>query len=265
MNKTVKIIGGIVLGLGAIFGAYKIYQSKKNKVQVDENGNIVDNKGKKQEEDGGSQGGGSSSQTENLRITKILGELDKNTKFSNADDAKYFIQNIDSVDENKRPSNDDIKKYLLKSGLAYFNGNIEPRMSRADADKIIVDNAPTLDGKKVIKYKGGFESPDLSPYTTNQLKRLLAHGYWLALWYDGGGNYAGHNQGYAATSAGGYFVVTTIDLAGSNDGHLRKVTVPTELQGEPYSYSAEGKIRHSRKRDKVRLFSVQGEENDTLN
>ncbi|MDP1745287.1 MAG: hypothetical protein Q8L90_06915 [Bacteroidota bacterium] len=191
------------------------------------------------------------------RLKDMIAKYKQDGRFSNTADAEFLILNLNSLDESERPSINDIKTVLKKSNMAFYDGKVSNRMTKAEMDAFITANAPSYDGKRIMGYNGGFESPDLTPYTSYQLKKLLANGWWFALRTSnmptpgytatsGATTYANsatsYNNGYAATSQGGNYLVFPFSFWGDNTiSHLSMVKIPTSLTGVDYSYAFDGR------------------------
>lgn len=276
--KPIKIIGIIGASLAVITTAVVlVVRSKKPDVQIDENGNIIEtgstdpNAPGNQTTPGGQITPGAESKLDeviNEKLKSILTIYKTTGKFANAADAEYFIKNTDYLDENERISTAEIKNALKRSNLVYFDGKVTTRMTADEVEKFFMDMSPKAGGKaymefnKVVSTPGNngygsgsglnnsqipienMNSPILTPYTNYQLKKLLANGWWFALWYDGGGNYAGHRNGYSTTNPGNFYALNVWDMWGSNPTNRKMVKIPDTLKTDEYSYysfSAKGK------------------------
>ena len=176
------------------------------------------------------------------KVNVILTIFQADGTFHTTNDATFFIKNK-SVLSNP-PSFEQIKMGLQLSDMAYFNGVATKRMNM---QTFINTYAPLYGGKRIMNYNGGFDSPDLSPYTVTQLQEILAHGYWFGLWFDGNSNPVGHNNGYLATSTLGRYLVFPFSLRGGSDSHVVKVTIPPAIKGVDYSYGFDGVGSKSKK------------------
>jgi hypothetical protein len=165
----------------------------------------------------------------------ILSTIENSNKFTNVEDAAYFILNINVLTPDRKPSNVRIKAVLQNSNMAYYEGVVSQRLSLAEMNTFLDNNAPKNGGRNIMKYNGGFNSPDLSAYSDYQLKKILANGYWFALWTNPGGS-----GGYLMV--GGNYVVYPYSLLGGNDSHLSMVFIPEKYKGGLYSSAFSGEL-----------------------
>lgn len=105
------------------------------------------------------------------------------SKFNSIDDAQYLIDNNSSL--TTPVSNSVIRQGLINSGYGYYAGKVIQRMSRVDAQAIVDQYAikGTMGGKpyNIIGFNGGFNSPSLSVFSQEALRKLVQNGYWLSL------------------------------------------------------------------------------------
>ena len=168
------------------------------------------------------------------RENAIFIAVETNNKFPSLEDASYFISNLNLLDVNHTISNDRIKAVLRNSNMAFYDGVVSQRLSLADMQMFLDNNAPKVGGKSVISFNGGFDFPILSSYSDYQLKRLLANGYWFAIWNDGNGTDVKYQM------SGNAYTLFPYSFSGDNDSHLVMVTIPATYKGGLYASAVSG-------------------------
>ena len=171
------------------------------------------------------------------KLKAVINNYKQNGKFTNTDEALFLIINAESLEEADRPSVQDIKTVLRNSNMVYYDGKVSKRMSLSDMVSFLNSFAEKKNGKNVLGYKGGFDSPYLANYTNYQLKNILANGWWFGLQTTSSGGLNGY------TSEGGTYRVFPFskwDVSDNGDARLSMVTIPEEYKGSEYSYGVDG-------------------------
>jgi len=264
-KKTVKIIIGVSSALLLLVGGIILFKKKDNTIDDSGTGSGSGGNGSGSGSGSGtgsgrtrgsgsglssitiSSGSGTGSGSGSVidpRITFILNYLRDNSKFATKDDALYLINNINNVGEDIRPTDNDIKTALLHSsqvGWVYYDNNIEDKMQKIGVNLFLFNKAPKgTDGLTPIqKYNGGFDNPVFTDWTTSDLKKLVAHGWWLGL--------IRNSIGSDFKKIGDDYVVIPYNLINSND-NAQLVMVPKkeDYSGGKYSLGFSGANEISR-------------------